>query len=81
MSEPPATPVAPAPERTGRRLLRSLIAVLAGNAIYFVLLLPHLPQWLRHRPMKIDAGLAFDFVICLVLYIGLGRVMPGRPRP
>jgi hypothetical protein len=43
---------------------RSLIAILAGNAIYF-----SVQQWLplkaHHQPFRIDWGLAVDFWICL----------------
>jgi len=65
------------PRFTWRRFLRSFAAVVTGNAIYFVVLLPYLPPWLRHRPMGMDAGLLLDFIICVVLYIGLGRVLPA----
>lgn len=69
----PIRPFAP------RRLLRALAAVVAGNAIYYAGLLPHLPAWLRHRPFAIDAGLLLDFLICLALYVSLGRILPDRP--
>jgi hypothetical protein len=54
------------------RLLRALAAVLAGNALYLLLLAPHLPEWARHRPFALDPGLLVDFAICLVIYLGLG---------
>jgi hypothetical protein len=61
------------------RLLRALAAVLAGNALYFLLLGPRLPGWARHKPFALDAGLIFDFVICVALYFALGPlVRPGR---
>jgi hypothetical protein len=61
------------------RLLRALGAVLAGNAIYFLLLLPRLPGWARHAPFTLDVGLILDFVICVALYLALGLlVRPGR---
>lgn len=45
-------------------LWRSLIAILAGNAIYF-----NVERWLppkaQHQPFLIDWGLAVDFWICL----------------
>ncbi len=56
------------------RLLRAAAAVLAGNAIYFVLLLRRLPAWLRHRPFTLDAGLALDFLICAAIFLALGLV-------
>ena len=46
---------------------RSLLAVLAGNAIYF-LLYRYLPKGAQHQPNHIDVGLALDFWICLVCY-------------
>jgi hypothetical protein len=61
------------------RLLRALAAVLAGNALYFLLLWPRLPGWARHTPFALDAGLILDFVICGALYFALGLlVRPGR---
>jgi hypothetical protein len=52
--------------------------VLAGNALYFLLLAPRLPPWARHRPLRVDPGLGIDFLICLVIYLVLRRV--GRSR-
>jgi hypothetical protein len=49
-------------------LVKSLIAVVSGNAIYFFLLLPVLPRDARHRPFHFDLGLALDAWICLVIY-------------
>ncbi len=46
---------------------RSLIAVLAGNAIYFSVQ-GFLPPKARHEPYAIDWGLAVDFWMCLVCY-------------
>lgn len=45
--------------------IQSLIAVLAGNILYF-LLMPHLPPAARHNPMKLDLGVLVDFWFCLV---------------
>jgi hypothetical protein len=45
--------------------LHALIAVLAGNAAYF-LLLPYLPSSARHVTLHVDLGLAVDFWLCLV---------------
>jgi hypothetical protein len=44
---------------------QSLIAVVAGNVVYF-LLMPHLPPAARHNPMKLDLGVLVDFWFCLV---------------
>jgi hypothetical protein len=51
-----------------RNFIQSLIAVLAGNAVYFLLLMPYLPPAARHRRSQIDLGLVLDFWICLVMY-------------
>ncbi len=48
----------------------ALLAVLLGNIVYF-LLLPQLPEALRHRPMRIDPGLGLDLFLCLALWLGL----------
>jgi hypothetical protein len=50
--------------------LDALAAVLAGNAIYF-LLMPHLPHALRHTMFKEDWGLLLDFVICTILFAAI----------
>jgi len=46
-------------------LLQSFIAVVAGNAVYF-LLMPHLPPAARHNPPHLDLGVLVDFWFCLV---------------
>jgi hypothetical protein len=45
----------------------ALIAVLLGNAIYF-LLMPHLPQAMRHSLFREDWGLLIDFCICAGIF-------------
>lgn len=45
--------------------VQSLIAVLAGNLVYF-LLMPHLPPAARHNPARFDLGVIVDFWFCLV---------------
>ncbi len=69
---------------------KSLIAVLAGNALYFLLLAPNLPPAAQHRPGRLDLGLVIDFWTCLALF-GLlelflrrrqaRRLRPGRHSP
>ena len=49
------------------RLLRYLIAIVAGNAIYFAIE-PHLPSFAQHNLYTVDWGLAVDFTICLICY-------------
>ncbi len=56
-----------------RRFWQSLIAVLAGNAIYFSAA-RYLPPRAQHRIYQIDWGLAIDFGICLMCY-GLVRLI------
>jgi len=45
--------------------VQSLIAVLAGNLVYF-LVMPHLPPAARHTLGKMDLGVLVDFWFCLV---------------
>ena len=56
-----------------RSFWRSLIAVLAGNAIY-LLIEPGLPARGQHHLYALDWGVAVDFWICLVCY-GLVRLI------
>ena len=55
------------------RLVRYLIAVVAGNAIYFSIE-KFLPPRAQHQPFQIDWGLAIDFWICVVCY-GIVRLI------
>lgn len=52
---------------TLRNFLDALLAVLAGNAIYY-LLMPHLPAAARHTLFKEDWGLLVDFCICAAIF-------------
>ena len=46
--------------------VQSLIAVIAGNLVYF-LLMPYLPLAAQHRdPTRLDWGIVVDFWFCLV---------------
>jgi hypothetical protein len=49
------------------RLLRYLIAIVLGNAIYFWLM-PHLPPQAQHQPFQLDWGVALDLSICMAFY-------------
>jgi hypothetical protein len=49
------------------RWIKSLAAVLIGNAIYFSLA-PHLPAAARHQPFRVDLGILVDLWFCLVVY-------------
>ena len=51
---------------------RSLVAVLAGNAIYYSCE-RFLPVEAQHQIFKIDLGLAVDFWCCLFCY-GIARL-------
>jgi len=53
--------------------VQSLIAVLAGNLVYF-LLMPHFPPAARHNPMKLDLGVLVDFWFCLV-FLGIVKTV------
>ena len=50
-----------------RNFFTSLVAVLVGNAIYF-LVMRYLPPAAQHHWQRIDLGLVVDFWICLVVY-------------
>jgi len=62
-----------------KNFLQSLVAVLLGNAIYF-LAMPHLPSAARHAWNRLDLGLALDFWICLVIYGVLEMMKRSRRR-
>jgi hypothetical protein len=53
-----------------RNFLDALLAVLAGNAVYY-LLMPHLPVVARHSLFKEDWGLLVDFGICAAIFVGV----------
>jgi hypothetical protein len=50
-----------------KNFLDALVAVLAGNAVYY-LLMPHLPNVARHGLFREDWGLVVDFAICSVIF-------------
>jgi hypothetical protein len=52
---------------TMKNFLDALLAVLAGNAIYY-LPMPHLPGVARHRLFKEDWGLLVDFLVCTAIF-------------
>lgn len=53
---------------TLRRWIEYLVAVLVGNAIYFLVLFPVLPPSLQHQPLRMDAGLLLAFLCCVGIY-------------
>ncbi len=52
----------------GVNFLKSLVAVAAGNAVYFLLLEPHMPAAARHRLFQFDLGLIIDAWVCLIFW-------------
>ena len=58
--------------------IHALVAVLAGNAAYF-LMVRYLPPQARHVPFRIDLGLVLDFWFCLVAF-GMIKTIAGRRR-
>ncbi len=59
-----------------RNFIESLVAVLGGNLAYF-LLMPQLPEGVRHAPQSIDLGLLVDFGFCAVA-LGCVRALSRR---
>lgn len=61
---------------TRAKLLRYLVAILLGNALYFALS-PYLPPPAQHRTWGIDLGTVVDFWFCLLMYgvLELGRYL------
>jgi hypothetical protein len=55
------------------RWLEYLLAILLGNAIYYLSLAPHLPEIFRHQGFQMDGGVLVDFVVCVAVY-GLIRL-------
>jgi hypothetical protein len=66
---------------TSRRWIEYLIAILAGNGIYFAVLYPGLPAALRHQPFDIDAGLLVDFLCCVLVYAAIRLGVRHARRP
>jgi len=58
--------------------IHALVAVLAGNALYF-LLERYLPVRAHHVPLKIDIGMVVDFWFCLVVF-GIVKMIAARRR-
>ena len=64
---------------TAQRWIKSLIAVLLGNGLYFSLA-PYLPAAARHQPMRLDLGILVDFWFCLMVYGVLDLAQQLRQR-
>jgi hypothetical protein len=56
-----------------KNFLDALLAVLAGNAIYY-LLMPHLPARIHHALFKEDLGLLVDFAICTIIFVAVKMI-------
>jgi hypothetical protein len=52
---------------TRAKLIKYLVAIVLGNALYFALS-PHLPPAAQHHSWTIDLGTIVDFWMCLVVY-------------
>jgi len=61
------------------RLVKSLLAILLGNVIYFLAILPHVPAAGRHQAFKLDLGLVLDFWTCVACW-GLIEMIDRRRR-
>ena len=73
---------------TPRRWIEYTVAIVVGNAVYFLVLFPGLPPGLQHQPPdathrlgRFDAGLILYFLSCVAVYgaIRLGS-RPARRR-
>jgi hypothetical protein len=64
--------------KAAANFIHALVAVLAGNGAYF-LLMKYLPPRARHVPFQIDLGLVVDFWFCLVAF-GIIKTVAGRGR-
>ena len=60
---------------------KSLIAVVVGNLLYFLILYSVLPEAARHRPFRLDLGLVVDLWFCLVAYGLIELFIRIRRRP
>ena len=64
---------------TRAKLLKYLVAILLGNAVYFILF-PYLPPAAQHRSWQVDMGTIVDFWFCLLMYglMELGAFLSSR---
>jgi hypothetical protein len=79
----PDSPISGAKELAGsttKNFLDALLAVVAGNAIYF-LLMPHLPPAMRHSFFREDLGLLVDFFICAAIFAVVKSVRRHERSP
>ena len=64
--------------KAAANFIHALVAVLAGNAAYF-LLVRYLPPRAHHVRFQIDLGLVVDFWLCLVAF-GMIKTVAGWSR-
>jgi hypothetical protein len=64
---------------TPRRWVEYTAAILAGNAVYFLVLFPDLAPPLQHKPFRFDVGLVLDFLCCVIVY-GVIRLGVAQAR-
>lgn len=64
--------------KSATNFMHALAAVLAGNAVYF-LLEKYLPVWARHVGFRTDLGTLVDFCFCLVVF-GLIKTLANGPE-
>lgn len=62
------------------RLLKYLLAILLGNFLYFVAILPHVPAAGRHQPLKVDLGLVIDFWACVACWGAIEMITRRRHK-
>jgi hypothetical protein len=55
-----------------------LLAILIGNAIYF-LLMPRLPSSAQHQVYRLDLGLLVDFAVCVAVFGVLQLIWRSLP--
>jgi hypothetical protein len=65
--------------KSASNFLQALLAVLVGNAAYF-LLEKHLPAVARHVRYKTDLGTLVDFWFCLAVFGVIKTVSGWRER-
>lgn len=63
-----------------RNLLAATVAVVAGNALYFLVLWPHLPPQARHEVYQLDLGLLVDFWVCAACFGVLKLIFAFKKR-
>jgi hypothetical protein len=64
---------------TWSNFAQMLIAILAGNFLYY-LAMPHLPERARHHIFREDWGVVVDFWFCLVIFGAIKTVIYLRQK-